>query len=230
MSDIDILPDIERVVGSLLFVTRSPLTIDAVKRVFNRVAEEHGGLAADYAGIKSDRVRQAIEAVARKMEKDNLGFKVVEVAGGYRLENDPECGPWVRELLEKNKPRALSIPALETLAIVAYRQPCTRAQIEEIRGVAVDQILRNLLALQLVKISGRSEVPGRPWLFATTTNFLEHFGLNSLSELPSHKDLKKFDDERKELKKQEPGEEPVFYEDIPEQDAGPNEEEETDES
>ncbi len=200
MSDIEILPEIEKIVGALLFAARQPVTIDQIKKVFNRVAEERGGIAVDYAGIDRARIRKAVEMVARKIEKECPGFNVVEVAGGYRLENDMDCGPWVRELLEKSKPRTLSLPALETLAIVAYRQPATRAQIEEIRGVAVDQILRNLLSMQLVKISGRSELPGRPWLFGTTRKFLEHFGLNNLEELPSHKDLKRFEKEQKAAK------------------------------
>jgi len=197
MSELEVLPDIERIVGALLFAARSPISLDQIKRVFSRVAENEGGLAAEYAGIGKARVREAVEAVSSRIEKNCPGFKVVEVAGGYRLENEAECGPWVREMLEKSKPRTLSIPALETLAIVAYRQPCTRAQVEEIRGVAVDQILRNLMSMQLIRITGRSEMPGRPWLFGTTSKFLEHFGLNSLSELPSHRDLKRFDEEQK---------------------------------
>lgn len=197
MSEINVLPDIERIVGALLFAAKQPVTLDQMKGVFNRVAENEGGPAADYAGIKKARIREAVETVAKTIEKECPGFNVVEVAGGYRLENEVECGPWVREMLEKHKPRTLSIPALETLAIVAYRQPCTRAQVEEIRGVAVNQILRNLLQMQMVKITGRSEMPGRPWLFGTTRKFLEHFGLNSLEELPSHKDLKRFEEDRK---------------------------------
>jgi segregation and condensation protein B len=203
MSDIELLPDIERIVGSLLFVARAPLTIDQIKRVFNRVAETEGGRAAEYAGLRKERIREALDAIGSRISRDCPGFKLVEVAGGYRLENELECGPWVRELLEKSKPRTLSIPALETLAIVAYRQPCTRAQIEDIRGVAVDQILRNLMAMQLVKICGRSELPGRPWLFGTTPKFLEHFGLKSLEDLPSHQDLKRFDEEQQAARQAE---------------------------
>jgi len=206
MSDIEVLPEIERIVGALLFAAKQPVTLDQIKGVFNRVAENEGGVAADYAGVKKARVREAVEEVSKRIGKECPGFNVVEVAGGYRLENEVECGPWVRELLEKSKPRTLSIPALETLAIVAYRQPCTRAQVEEIRGVAVDQILRNLLQMQLVKITGRSDLPGKPWLFGTTRKFLEHFGLNNLEELPSHKDLRRFEKEQEEARKSDAAE------------------------
>ncbi len=112
-----------------------------------------------------------------------------EVANGFRLVNASECGPWVRQLLEKSRATRLSKSALETLAVIAYRQPCTRTEIESIRGVSVDSVVRNLVELQLIKAVGRSELPGKPWLFATTNKFLEHFGLNSLSELPNRDDL-----------------------------------------
>ncbi len=95
-------------------------------------------------------------------------------------------------MLEKSKPSRLSTPALETLAVIAYRQPCTRSDIELVRGVAVDQVVRNLLELQLIKIVGRSDLPGRPWLFGTTQKFLEHFGLKDLGDLPSRDELGKF--------------------------------------
>ena len=117
------------------------------------------------------------------------------MAGGWRLENDASCGAWLRVMLQKGRGNRLSLPALETLAIVAYRQPVARSEIEAVRGVAVDAILKNLLELQLVKVVGRTDLPGRPWLFGTTRKFMEHFGLKSLAELPGTDELRRMDDE-----------------------------------
>ena len=121
---------------------------------------------------------------------------VIEVANGFRFENDSSCGPWLRHLLERGRPTRLSRPALETLAIIAYRQPVMRSEIEAVRGVAVDQIIRNLLEMQLIKIVGRSELPGRPWQFGTTQKFLEHFGLKNLMDLPGVEELRRMEDDQ----------------------------------
>jgi segregation and condensation protein B len=107
------------------------------------------------------------------------------------LQNDATCGPFVRALLEKNQTMRLTKPALETLAIVAYRQPCLRSEIEEVRGVSVDAVLRKLIDMQLVRVVRRSELPGRPWLFGTTQRFLEHFGINTVDDLPGSAELKR---------------------------------------
>jgi segregation and condensation protein B len=131
--------------------------------------------------------------LGKDLASARLGFSIAEVANGYRLVNDASCGPWLRRLLEKGKPSRLSPPALETLAIIAYRQPCTRAEIEAVRGVEVDQMVRNLLELQLIRLVGRSELPGRPWLIGTTQKFLEHFGLNSLDDLPGVEELRRME-------------------------------------
>jgi segregation and condensation protein B len=157
--------------------------------VLKQVGEQRGGAYADFAQLKESEIRGQIEAISQTLKDGALGLSLNEVAGGYRLENDVRCGPWVRELLEKGKPQRLSKPALETLAIIAYRQPCVRSEIEAVRGVAVDQILRNLMELQLVRIVGRSELPGRPMLFGTTQKFLEYFGIRSLDELPGVEEL-----------------------------------------
>ena len=115
----------------------------------------------------------------------------MQVAGGWRIQNKVMCGPFVRSLLDKNQTIKLSKPALETLAIVAYRQPCLRSEIEDVRGVSVDAVLRKLIEMQLLRVVRRSELPGRPWLFGTTQKFLEHFGINTIDELPGSKELKR---------------------------------------
>ena len=133
-------------------------------------------------------------------------MRVVEVANGFRLQNDPACGLWLRQMLDRGKPQRLSKPALETLAVIAYRQPCTRSEVESVRGVSVDAMVRTLLEMGLIKVTGRSELPGRPWLFGTTTKFLEHFGINQISELPGAEELRRREEQLQEAAA-EPGEE-----------------------
>jgi segregation and condensation protein B len=191
MSEVLVLPELKQVVGALLFGARKPLTPGDIRRVLQQVAENHGGPYKDYTEITTEDVENAIQELRNDLVPLRAGFTVNEIAKGYRLENDVECGPWLRQMLEKGKAAKLSRPALESLAIIAYRQPVTRAEIENVRGVAVDQIVRNLLEMQLVRVVGRSELPGRPWLFGTTSRFLEHFGLRSLEELPNVAELKK---------------------------------------
>lgn len=193
MKSSDVIPELKQIVGALLFVSRKPLTVSDVRRALMTVGESGDGPAREFATLERKDVEEALEALRRDVDRATLGFSVHEVANGYRLENDAGCGPWVRALLEKGKPHRLSKPALETLAVIAYRQPATRGEIENVRGVAVDQIIRNLLEMQLIRVAGRSDLPGRPWLFGTTPKFLEHFGLKSLKDLPGVDELKKLD-------------------------------------
>jgi segregation and condensation protein B len=123
--------------------------------------------------------------------QQDRAFQLVEKADGWQLASDPAFGPWVRQLFPGPKPARLSAPALETLAIIAYRQPITRADVEAVRGVTIDGVLQTLMERGLVKISGRAEVPGRPLLYDTTQLFLEHFGLRNLDELPNAEELRK---------------------------------------
>jgi segregation and condensation protein B len=193
MGETEVLPELRQIIGGMLYAANGSLSVDRIRSVFRSTAESEGGVTSDFGAVSASQVQEAIETLNRDLEQCRAGFRIVEVAGGYRIENDKACGPWLRHLLDRGRPNRLSVPALETLAVVAYRQPCTRAQIEEVRGVAVDQILRRLLELQLVRIVGRSDLPGRPWLFGTTPRFLEHFGLRNLDDLPSRDDLKRFD-------------------------------------
>ncbi|MCL1856786.1 MAG: SMC-Scp complex subunit ScpB [Kiritimatiellaeota bacterium] len=128
-------------------------------------------------------IREAFTELQRVLRDANVGMDVVEVSGGYRLQTHPECGPWVRKMLNRGKPTRLSRPTIETLAIIAYRQPIARSEIESIRGVSVGHVIKALMEMQLVRITGRSELPGRPFLFGTTTAFLDHFGLKDLDDL-----------------------------------------------
>lgn len=193
MSEADVLPEVKQIVGGMLFATRQPVTPQQIRAVFPRVALQYGGMTEPFAEVTLKDIKAAIDAFRDDLEHAKLGFRVVEVAGGYKLQNDKVIGPWLRELLEKGKPNRLSKPALETLSIIAYRQPVTRAEIESIRGVSSDAIVRTLVDMQLIKVAGRSEQPGKPWLFGTSPLFLEYFGLKSLDELPGRAELKRSD-------------------------------------
>ncbi len=139
-------------------------------------------------GPERREVVAALASLSAGYERDGRGLRIILVGGGYQLRSAPEHGPWVRRLLGGRPPR-LSRPLLETLAIVAYRQPCTRPEIEAIRGVDADAVLATLLERRLVRIQGRKEAPGRPLLYATTRDFLEVFGLPDLGALPPLVDL-----------------------------------------
>ncbi len=196
MGEIEVIPELKQIVGALLFGAKQPLTLAEMRRVLGQTAEVWGGVTKDFAKASEADLKAAVEQLKADLAGQKLGIHVSEVANGYRLENDVSCGPWLRMLLERGKPQRLSRPALETLAIIAYRQPCTRPEIEAVRGVAVDEIVRNLMEMGLIRIMGRSELPGRPWQLGTTQKFLEHFGLKGLDDLPGIDELRRMENER----------------------------------
>jgi segregation and condensation protein B len=185
------IPEIREILCALLFATREPLTPRQIVNVFKRTAETYEGVEASFIEITVKDVKEALEELKTHLAENRLGLEIVEIAGGFRLRNVPTVGPWLRELMEKGKTAKLSKPALETLSIIAYRQPIQRSEIESIRGVAADSIVRSLLEMGLVKVVGRSELPGKPWLYGTTQAFLEHFGLNSLDDLPGMQEMRR---------------------------------------
>ena len=195
-----VLPELKQIIGAMLFVRKEPLTVEEIRRVLTATAERRGGITSDFAKANEALIREAVDELSRELVVRKAGFHVTEVAGGWRLENDANCGPWLRTLLQKGRGTRLSLPALETLAIIAYRQPCVRSEIEAVRGVAVDQILRNLMEMQLVRVIGRSELPGRPWMYGTTQKFMEHFGLKSLDDLPGTDELRRMEAEQQALR------------------------------
>jgi len=191
MSDIEVLPELKQIIGALLFAAKKPLTSKEIRKALVDAGASYGGPYQQFSEFKEDDILSAIEELKTELAQGGSGLCIAEVAHGFRLQNQINCGPWVRTLLDKDQTARLSKPALETLAIIAYRQPILRSEIESVRGVAVDQVLRNLVEMQLVKVTGRSELPGRPWLFGTTQRFLEHFGLRSLEEMPGMDELKR---------------------------------------
>jgi len=190
-STVDVLPELKQIVGALLFAAKEPLSIKRMRKAMIETGNGFAGPYEQYAKATDQQIEGALEELQEDLGKAKLGLGVAKVAEAYRLQNDAACGPFVRALLEKNQTMRLSKPSLETLAIVAYRQPCLRSEIEEVRGVSVDGVLRKLIDMQLVRVVRRSELPGRPWLFGTTQKFLEHFGINTIDDLPGSSELKR---------------------------------------
>jgi segregation and condensation protein B len=145
-------------------------------------------LAEIVPGLETEDARALVAELGREYEEQGRAFEIWEVAGGYQIRTRAEYAAYLR-LLHRERPLRLSRAALETLAVVAYRQPVTRAEIEAVRGVEADAVLKSLLERQLVRIAGHREVPGRPMLYATTRRFLEVFGLGRLDDLPTLREL-----------------------------------------
>jgi segregation and condensation protein B len=192
-------PTLKQLLGSLILGAAQPLTLGELRRHLSDVAKEYEGHTAVFAKVREKELRSALDELSADIAGACVGFHLVEVAGGFKLQTDAAAGPWLRLLLNTGKPYRLSRPALETLAIIAYRQPVTRGDIEAVRGVNVDHIMRLLMEMQLVRIAGRSELPGRPMLYGTTKLFLEHFGMNTISELPGVAELSRVHKDQPEL-------------------------------
>jgi segregation and condensation protein B len=139
--------------------------------------------------IGAKEIRLYVDALNDEYVNSGRSFRIIEVAGGFQLMVHPEFAPWIRQLMKEKVPPRLSPASLETLAILAFKQPLSKAEVEHIRGVAVDGVLRQLMEKGLVRIAGRSEAPGRPLLYGTTRDFLKHFGLKTLSDLPKLREL-----------------------------------------
>jgi len=139
--------------------------------------------------VETREIRTYVDDLNAEYGSTGRSFKITEVAGGYQMMVHPEYAAWVRRLLREKSPARLSPAALETLAIIAFKQPIIKAEIEHIRGVSADGVLRHLMEKGLVRISGRSDSPGRPLLYGTTRDFLQHFGMKTLSDLPKIREL-----------------------------------------
>jgi segregation and condensation protein B len=182
---------LKAVVEALLFSSQKPLAAKEILQVI-RLGTEYAGdeAAADLAKITEESVQETLQSLAGEYTELGRSFQLVEQVSGWQLSTRPDYQIWVRQLFPELRPTRLSPPALETLAIVAYRQPITKGDIEAIRGVTVDGVMQKLLDVGLVKIGGRAEIPGRPLLYETTLHFMEHFGLRNLNELPNASELR----------------------------------------
>ena len=182
------------ILESLLFSAQKPLSPAELREILTRAAEAEDAdpAARPFKKVKETELATALEELSREHETLARSYRLACVAGSWQFVSEPDYAPWLKALVGvKNRPTRLSQPALETLAIIAYRQPVTRAEVEQIRGVNVDGVMQTLTERELVAQVGRAEVVGRPVTYGTTPLFLEYFGLRSLEDLPAADELRK---------------------------------------
>lgn len=186
--------DLKFILESILFSAQKPLSIKELRDVLTGAAEQENADPAAKALKKTKEadITTALEQLAKEHEDAKRSYRLACVAGSWQFVTQPDYAPWLRALVGvKARPPRLSQPALETLAIIAYRQPVTRAEVEQIRGVNVDGTMQTLTERGLVEAVGRAEVIGRPTTYGTSALFLEYFGLRSLEDLPAADELRK---------------------------------------
>ena len=177
--------ELKAILEAVLFVSPEPLPVARLMSILGTVSKAE--------------VVQALGILTHDLDQDGRGIQLVQVAGGYRLVTKQEYGPWLKRMDKAKAVQKLSRSALESLAIIAYKQPLVRSEIEEIRGVETSGVLRTLCERKLVRIVGRKDVPGRPIMYGTTKFFLEHFGLQDLSQLPPLREFKELGDSEQAL-------------------------------
>jgi segregation and condensation protein B len=183
--------ELKNVVEALLFAAERPLTTKEIRAIHAEATdEENPSVAGAFRNVREAQVAAALEELKVGIDTQQRSFQLVEIAGGWRLVSRSEYAPWLKKLLDEARPHRLSQPSLETLSIIALRQPLSRADIAAIRGVEVDGVVKTLLERDLITITGRSDVPGKPLLYGTTQKFLEHFGLRSLDDMPKAAELR----------------------------------------
>ena len=170
----DDLVDLKATIEALIFASPEPVTLKTLTKILDGEPPEH--------------VNEALGELLQDWNRRG-GLQLIEVAGGYQIVTRPELSEWVRRLFHEHSSHRLSVQALETLAVVAYRQPVTGPEITEIRGVNTSRVLGTLLERRLIKVVGRKPVVGRPFLYATTREFLDRFGLNNVADLPKVEDM-----------------------------------------
>ena len=183
--------ELKAALEALLFIGGDPISLKQMKQVIEEVANPD--------------ILEALEELKQSYEEEGRGLQIIEVAGGYQMATREEVAPILKRLEKVKAPNKLSRSALETLAVISYKQPMTRGEVEAIRGVDSAYVIRSLLERRIVKIVGRREGVGRPMLYGTTSEFLQCFGLKDLSELPALKDFK-------EISESLPEQEPAYQE------------------
>jgi segregation and condensation protein B len=185
--------ELKFILEAILFSAQQPLSPKELRELL-AAATEHSDETAvrAFKKVPLDDITSALEQLSREHAQTARSYRLVCVAGSWQFVSEPEYAPWIKALVgHRNRPGRLSQPALETLAIIAYRQPITRAEMEQVRGVAVDGVMQTLLERGLVEQVGRAEVPGRPITYGTTSLFLEYFGLRNLEDLPAADELRR---------------------------------------
>lgn len=186
--------NLKAVIEALLFASDKPLTLEKVRNVLDNIA--------------TDEIRKILENLKSDYEASGRGIRLTEIAGGFQIITAPNFAPFLRKLYKERNADKLSKPALETLAIIAYKQPVTKLELESLRNVNVDGVMASLNDKNLIRVAGRKKAPGRPKVYGTTTQFLEYFGLKSLDELPKIDNFKTALTEKMPLDKElknEPG-------------------------
>jgi segregation and condensation protein B len=186
--------ELKFILESLLFSAQKPLSVKELRDALAAAAEAEASeaTAQPFARVRENELTGALEQLAREHENAARSYRLACVAGAWQFVTQPEFAPWLKALVgQKIRPPRLSQPALETLAIIAYRQPITRAEVEQIRGVNVDGVMQTLMERGLVESVGRAEVIGRPQNYGTTALFLEYFGLRGLDDLPAADELRR---------------------------------------
>jgi segregation and condensation protein B len=161
-------------IESLLFVSGEPVTLSALKTTTE---------------LPESDLKQLLDELIMEFRQKEGGLLIIEIANGYQMVTNPFYSQWLKKFTHTNTSNRLSMPSLETLAIIAYKQPIIKAEVEQIRGVNADGVIKTLLDKRLIKIMGRKEVPGKPLLYGTTQDFLQYFGIKDLTELPTLKEL-----------------------------------------
>lgn len=174
------------VVEALLFASDEPL---APQQIADILTLMQGGDQDRGRRRSAETVERSIQDLNELYREEGRAFRIVEIAGGYQFATRPEFGVWIGAMMKEKAKRKLSVSALESLAVIAYRQPVTKPELEAIRGVNADYVIRTLLERNLITIVGRAATPGRPLLYGTTRDFLKHFGLKDLAELPKPREI-----------------------------------------
>ncbi len=196
---------LKQIIEALMFATDEPLSVRQILDILGEF--EAGELPQKRANEQT--ILDVIEQLNREYAETNRSMHIVKVAGGYQFATLPEYATWLGKMLREKTKRKLSVSALESLAVIAYKQPVTKPEIESIRGVNADYVIRSLMERNMITIVGRAATPGRPLLYGTTKEFLKHFGLNDLSELPKPREIEEllaeaeFEVEKQLMKEQE---------------------------
>ena len=171
------LSEIKQIVEAILFAAEEPLAPKDILKIIDEV------------DIDLKSINKSIETLQNEYEQEKRAFTIRKIANGWQLVTIEAVKPWMRKLFAKRQYQSLTQRALETLSIIAYNQPITKSEIEEIRGVNSDGIVRTLIEKDLITVTGRQKTPGNPMLYGTTKRFLEHFGINSTKDLPNLKEI-----------------------------------------
>ena len=184
--------NLNKIVEALLFASREPVDSKKIAKIIRKVSKREEA-DQDLCSVKYTEIDEVIDKLNKGYDRKKSPYLIQERSTGWRIYTRIDYASYIRELFPDQKPTRLSAPALETLAIVAYRQPITKAAIEAVRGVNVDGVLQSLIERGLVSIAGRSDLPGKPFLYNTSSNFLEHFGIKDVEDLPNSAELRSVD-------------------------------------